>query len=285
MPPPSGDYELLVQSAPNEDELVEKAEQQTHSLPALTSPACLFLLCCSVVCMVIATLNLNAWQFRDFHNAYASIRAPRVRGNVYLGLSNVRLGRVLCRKRPFTYPTAYAVISGRDVRARTKVHAHFDETQFSFGGQRSAHVTFYIPDFVLENCTMIFRSVLPAQAVSHSSGSALRQGFFDSTTTLSAARGTTLDVYLLSAPDTLARRSLVAQLPLDGLGADGRLVTPPFWCPGQTHVSLQIECLGDCHIDFGLQGMTTATSLYALANKTGFVIEQHEHVSCIPPGA
>ncbi|KZV96418.1 hypothetical protein EXIGLDRAFT_747661 [Exidia glandulosa HHB12029] len=255
----------------------------------LFSRATRFLLYACAFSIFCSWMNLSTLQYRDAFSSYATEPSPSRRGNVYLGLENVKWERDLCRKRPYTYPTGYSVFHGDNVKNREVIHGHMDEVLLAFGGEVSALIAFYIPDFGLENCTISFRSVLPFHPPGPASTlhdhderdmAMIRPGFFDSTTSLLVEPSSTLDIYVLATDASVIGRRLVGRLPLGDLGIDDRVSTQSFWCPNSEQLYIQAQCLGACEVRFGLQAMTTATSIYDFVNKTGFVITQHEHVHC-----
>lgn len=84
--------------------------------------------------------------------------------------------------------------------------------------------------------------------------------YMDPKTSLRVGQWTMLEVYLLEGPDTLADKIMLDSLPTESLdkGTGGSITTRPFHCKAQSKVNIQVVCLGDCHIAFGLEGMTTS---------------------------
>lgn len=61
----------------------------------------------------------------------------------------------------------------------------------------------------------------------------------------------------IALPDTFSLASLAEK--------GGKVTTQPFWCPSAEELHVRAACRGDCLIEFGLQGMTTASESIVLS--------------------
>ena len=82
----------------------------------------------------------------------------------------------------------------------------------------------------------------------------------DPKTSLHVSSIAVLEIHLLQRHDSVADKVPLGTLPVTGLdvGKGGSVTTKPFHCQARSNVALQVACRGDCHIEFGLEGMTTS---------------------------
>jgi hypothetical protein len=172
--------------------------------------------------------------------------------------------------------------------------------------QTSALVTFYIPDYALETCTLVFPVVYPTHTITSgydsSAGVGGRAGplrrdgghskkepvmltrpdYMNSTTSANINSQSVLEVSVLASPNTLRDRKRSSPISLRPVfGKDGNVTSASFACKSQSRVSLQITCPGDCRWEFGLQGMTIQSSSTKSLAKTGFHLQQYEGIECV----
>jgi hypothetical protein len=129
-------------------------------------------------------------------------------------------------------------------------------------------VTFYIPDYGLENCTLTFRTSLPTSRKVAARGIAdavieMPTDYMKPKTSIKVSEWTMLELYKLAGPDTLSKKLMLDTFPAQLLsaGTGGEVTTRPFYCKAQSKVTIQAVCLGTCDIKFGLEGMTTACAV------------------------
>jgi hypothetical protein len=168
-------------------------------------------------------------------------------------------------------------------------------------------VTFYIPDYGLETCTLVFPVVYPPPPTitsgfdsSASVGGRTRElprdddhsknepsmitrpDYMNSTTHVHINSQSVLEVSILASPNTLRDRKTSSPISLSPVvGKDGKVTSTSFGCKSQSRISLQIACPGDCRWEFGLQGMTIDSSSTKSLAKTGFHLQQFEGVECV----
>lgn len=128
--------------------------------------------------------------------------------------------------------------------------------------QTSAYLKFRTADYGLENCTLSFNAVLPPPgSLSAPNTAQPRTEFTNSTTSLDIPPDGQLEFYLLPSAGSLAGRTLLATLPIARLAhVGGQATTPPFFCPSGRELHVQAACRGACSIQFGMQGVTTAST-------------------------
>lgn len=116
---------------------------------------------------------------------------------------------------------------------------------------------------------------------------------------MKAETSSRLSFFLLPNGNSLAKRVNLGTFPLTKLvsGSGGNVTTKPFYCASRQDMAILAQCIG-CDIQFGLEGMTTASKLTPLdctmmtlnfwvassrmsTNKTGFRITQYEGLECV----
>ncbi|KAM5537652.1 hypothetical protein V8D89_008730 [Ganoderma adspersum] len=185
--------------------------------------------------------------------------------NPYIGLERAARDPSRCLSRRTFLDTFFMYDAREGPRATlTHVHAPEDEVTLVFGGQIRAVIEAYVPDYGLENCTLIVHS-----------SNATHPG-----------QGRSVDVYLLPTgkPGDGPRANFLNRLAfIPGKDSTSR----PFHCPSRSHVHFELRCdEDDCMVQIPLQGVTskTASSIPASSLKTmetGFRLNQHEAVDYI----
>jgi len=221
-----------------------------------------FFITACVIATILSAFNLSFLSVRQtLENMTVVDARARKTPTVYMGLENVKLDRQRCRGRT-SFPKQFWTFDAGDVSTLKRVHAHEDKTSFAFGGDVSAQMEWYTPDFGLENCTL---------SANFNSDS------FPSVTAGSA--NYQIDVFALKKQGDLVDRVFLDTLTF-APGAETR--TQPFYCPSQSYMYFEWDCKHrDCWIQFPLQGVTDMTSSGESLAKTGFRMIMHEALECI----
>ncbi|KAF8514424.1 hypothetical protein BU17DRAFT_52585 [Hysterangium stoloniferum] len=217
-----------------------------------------FLLVSCAISLFISAVNMI---FLSAPNAYSPAHAgiPTKAPSVYLGLETVEIEKPLCRSRT-SFPKTLSVFQGNDVKGRTQIHAPGDKARFDFGGEVSAYIEFYVPDYGLENCTLTGK-------------------FHDEPTASRPNKVSEIDIWVL--PD---KEDLSSKVFLDTLRFSRRneSTSRVFYCPSRTRMYFQWHCPNkDCSIQFPLEGVTSMTASAASLSNSGFRLSQYEGVECV----
>ncbi|EED80953.1 predicted protein [Postia placenta Mad-698-R] len=191
----------------------------------------LFASCISVLASVVNVSLLSA------AHAYHTFSSPVKTPSVYMGLESLQRDPARgCRSRT-TFPQSFATFHDDDVQQMTPVHAPDDKTSIAFGGKISAHATFYVPDYGLENCTMSVKNVerppSPPDAVQDGD----------------------VEIWMLPEKGRLADKVYIDTLRFSpGVESTSR----PFFCRSRSRMFFQWVCPQKvCHIHYSIEGVTT----------------------------
>ncbi|OCH83911.1 hypothetical protein OBBRIDRAFT_742499, partial [Obba rivulosa] len=155
---------------------------------------------------------------------------------VYMGLEALRSqNSSMCRSRS-TFAKSFSVFHADDVSGKQRVHVPDDRTTLSFGGEVSAFVNFYIPNYGLENCN------LTAKRVASLANPAVKPD-------------ANIEVWLLSN-EAISDGGIIF---LDTLYFSYNLefTTKPFFCSSCSHMFFQRRCPAEgCKVQIPLEGVT-----------------------------
>ncbi|KIM90103.1 hypothetical protein PILCRDRAFT_811817 [Piloderma croceum F 1598] len=216
-----------------------------------------FLVSCTIA-LVISAFNSAFLSVTNSYQIFATSKPSRA-PSVYMGLENLPPNKSVCRSR-MTFPKQFATFRGDNLNGMTPVHAPGDKVSLSFGGEISAHVDYYVPDYGLNNCTVTIKSIADPYPVRNANS--------------------TVEIWRLSDSGSLSDKVLLGTLTLSQ-GTSMESTTKPFYCPSRSHMFFQWRCpQKDCSINLPLEGVTTMTASAESLTKTGIRLNQYELLSC-----